>query len=258
VRFCGACTGIQRRARLGDGVAGLQHVTDDERDREAVADVAAAAERERDRQPGVVDAVEQPPQAVAHPDHAAVAPLGQVDDPLEPVDRVVVVAHQHRPALARPRALRAADHESRRAVQRQQPRGQGVAAGEVDQPLVHRHQLGHVVGQRALAGREVRALGAAVLQVPRAVRRPHRLEPRAPLLARLRLLQRLELELLGAGDRRHGRRPPRVRRQQPQLVPERLPDRLPVAVDRRDRLRGQPERLDPLGQLAKVGLVVGH
>ena len=48
VRFCGAWTGIARQhlARLGDGVAGLEHVAHDERDREAVADVAAAAERQ--------------------------------------------------------------------------------------------------------------------------------------------------------------------------------------------------------------------
>ena len=38
----------ERRARLGDRVAGLEHVAHDERDREPVADVAAAAERQRD------------------------------------------------------------------------------------------------------------------------------------------------------------------------------------------------------------------
>ena len=41
---------LERGARLGDRVAGLQQVAHDERDREAVADVAAPAERERDRQ----------------------------------------------------------------------------------------------------------------------------------------------------------------------------------------------------------------
>ena len=86
----------ERLARLRDVGADLEQVAHDERDAEAVADVAATAERERDGEARVVDPVEQAPQAVAHPEHAAAAPLGQVDDALEARDRVVVVAHEHR------------------------------------------------------------------------------------------------------------------------------------------------------------------
>ena len=146
----------QRLARRRHVVAGLEHVADDQRDREPVADVRAPAEGERDRQPAVVHPVEQPPQAVAHPDHAPLAPLRQAHDALEPVGRVVVVAHEQRLA-ARPRALRAADDEPGRAPERQQPGGEVAAPGEVDEPIVGRHQLRHVVGERAAAGRVPRA-----------------------------------------------------------------------------------------------------
>ena len=199
MRFWAAWTGIRASASRASStrVADLEQVAHDDRDAEAVADVAAAAERERDGEARVVDPVEQAPQAVAHPEHPAAAPLGQVDDALEARDRVVVVAHEHR-RVARPRALRAADDEARRPVEREQPRGQLVAAGELDEPLVGRDELGHVAGERAPAGVEVGPVGAAVLEVPRPVGRPHRVEARLPLRPGRELLDRLELELLRA------------------------------------------------------------
>ena len=243
---------VERRARLRDRVAGLEHVADHQRDREAVADVAAAAERQRDREAGVVDPVEQAPEAVAHADHAPPAPARQVDDPLQPLRGIVVVAHQRRAAGARPSALRAADDEARRAVEREQPGSQLVAPGKLDEPLVDRHELRHVALERAPAGRQAGPLGAVALEVPGAVRRPHRLEAAAPLLTRQELLDRLEVDPLRGGRRGL---PARMRRQQSDVVAERLPDGLPVAVDRGGRLGGQPERLDPVRQPAQVRLV---
>ena len=170
----------ERLARLVDVAADLEQVAHDDRDAEAVADVAAPAEGERDGEAGVVDPVEQAPQAVAHPEHPAAGPLGQVHEPLEARDRVVVVAHEHG-LVAGPGALRAADDEARRPVEREQPRGHLVAAGEPDEPLVGRHELRHVAGERAPAGLEVGPVGAAVLEVPGPVGRPHRVEARLPL-----------------------------------------------------------------------------
>ena len=150
---------------------------------------------------------------------------------LEPVGRVVVVADQQRLA-ARPGALRAADDEARRAVEREQARREVTAAGKLDDLLVDGHQLGHVLLERPPAGRVAGARGVALLEVPRLVGRPHGLEPLAPGRARPELLDGLELELAG-------RRMPL--REQPELIPQRLP----IAVDRGHRLRRQPPR--PIG-----------
>jgi hypothetical protein len=63
-----------------------------------MADLAPAAEGERGRQPGIVDAVEQAPQLVRHADHPAAGECRLEHDSIEQVGVVVVVAGQ--PGLA--------------------------------------------------------------------------------------------------------------------------------------------------------------
>ena len=98
---------------------------------------------ERDGEAGVVHAVEQAPQAVAHADHAVPAPCRRLARrPRSAPARSRSCA----PAPGRPamRRLRAARQVRRRVVQRQHPRGHVAAAGQVDQPLVDADQLRHV------------------------------------------------------------------------------------------------------------------
>ena len=70
----------EHRRRLGHGRARLEQVAQDERHAEAVAEHRPAAERERDRQAVLVDAVEQAPQAVARAHHALPVPRRVPDE----------------------------------------------------------------------------------------------------------------------------------------------------------------------------------
>ena len=246
----------ERRLRLGHRRARLQHVAHDDRDAEAVADVAPPAEGERDREAVGVDAVEQPPEAVAHADHAPARPRGRGDHALQPRGRVVVVADEHR-RVAAAGTLRAADDEPRRTVEGEHPRGQLVAVRQLHQAVVRRDQLGHVALQRAAAGLEARAGRLALLQVPRPVRGPHGAQPRLPLRSGLQLLDRLEDQLLGARGQGRCGRGAVVLRKQLELVAQRLPHGRPPAVDRLGGLGRKAARDHPLGQVAQVGLV-GH
>ena len=189
----------QHGRRLGDGRARLEQVAQDERHPESVAEHRPAAERERHGQAVLVDPVEQAPQAVARPHDPLPGPRRVPDDALEARRRVVVVADEERPAGAAVDALRAAAQIRRRVHHREHPGGDIAAAGELDQPLPCRHQLGHVLAQHPRGVREVRAGGVAVAEEPLAVRRPQLLEDAAPRLARPILLQGAKCEL----DRLH-------------------------------------------------------
>ena len=253
VTFWAAWTGnpCERLARLLHRLARLEQVADDQRDAEAVSDLAPAAEGQRGREAGVVHAVEQAPEAVAHADHAPAGPGRRADDALRAGRRIVVVAHEDRIRVAAPRSLRAAHHKAGRPVEREKAGRQLVAAGELDEALVGGDQLGHVPAQHPAAGREIRASRLALLQVPAAVGRPHRVEGGLPLVPGLELLDRLERQPVAVGSRgRLGRVAPVVW-QQLELVLDLVPDGLPVAVDRLVGDRRQAERLDPLGQFGQ-------
>ena len=87
------------------------------------------------------------------------APAAAVDGRLEQSRVVVVVSEQHRLAgvAVGHHGLRAGDDERRRVPQRQHRRRGVVAARQLDQPLVDRHQLGHVLAERRLGRRPGRA-----------------------------------------------------------------------------------------------------
>jgi len=85
--------------RLVDGPADLKHVADGERDAEALADLRPASERQRDGEPGVVDSVQQPPQAVEHAEYPA-AGVGRLGHhPVEQAVVPVIVADPRWPAV---------------------------------------------------------------------------------------------------------------------------------------------------------------
>jgi hypothetical protein len=71
----------QRRAGLGRGFAGLQHVAQDQRHAEAVADHPPPAEGQRDRKARVVHPVDQPPEPVGGAQHPAALPAGAQHQP---------------------------------------------------------------------------------------------------------------------------------------------------------------------------------
>jgi hypothetical protein len=180
-------------AGLRDGLTDLEHVAHHQGDAEAVADRRTPAEGERGRQPGVVDPVEQPPQAVAHPDHPAPLPLGAEDHTLEPGRRVVVVAHEQR-AAARPHRLRAAGEVRGGIPHREHAGRQVAAAGQLDQPVVRAEQLRHVLAELAPAHGVAGEVRLAGMQKPFAIRRPALLEQALPAEAGKRLVDGLEGE----------------------------------------------------------------
>ena len=55
---------------------------------------------------------------------------------------------------------------------------------DFDEPLVRRHELGHVLMQAFAAGRQVRTGVVSVAQVPGLVLRPHLVKVRLPALRR--------------------------------------------------------------------------
>ena len=189
----------EHRRRLGHVRARLEQVAQDERHPEPVAEHRPAAERERDRQAVLVDAVEQAPQAVARAHHALPIPCRVPDEPLQARGRVVVVSDEDRAAGAAEDALRAAAQVRRRVHHREHPRGHVAAAGQLDQPLPRRHELGHVLAQHPRRVGEARAGRLAVAQEPVPIRGPQLLEDAAPRLPRSILLHRAKCEL----DRLH-------------------------------------------------------
>ena len=84
---------LQRGDRLFDRVAGFEQIADDDRDAEAASAGLPATERERDGEARVVDAVEQAPQAVAHPEYRPREPAVE-DGRFDAVRVVVVVADE--------------------------------------------------------------------------------------------------------------------------------------------------------------------
>ena len=154
--------GRSRRSRAGSAPrAGSRPVPDE----------PAATERERHRQPVLVQPVEQAPQAVARADDPAACPGGRPDDPVEPGRDVVVVSDEDRRS-APPDTLRAGAKVRRRVDHRQRP-GRNVApAGQLDEALVGRDELGHVVPQQPARFEVAGAGRLTVLQVPVAMGRP--------------------------------------------------------------------------------------
>ncbi len=147
--------------RLLDGVAGLEQVADDDRDAETGAAGLRSAERERDGEAGVVDAVEHAPQAVAHPEHRPREPAVP-DRRLDAVRVVVVVADER----AVDDGLAAAGEQGRRVVQAQDAGGEVSPAGQLGDVLPRRDELRHVRAERRACRRVARAGGVAVAEVP--------------------------------------------------------------------------------------------
>lgn len=146
---------------LSDGLAGFEQVPHYQRNREPIAYRTPASERQRDNEPRFVHAIQQPPEAVAHPDDLLAGPVRLDDHALETRGRIVVVTHQHRLA-ALPYALGAADDERRRSVQGETARGDLIASRQLYQPLVRLDELGHVLIQTFAAGRQIRAGAGSV------------------------------------------------------------------------------------------------
>ena len=181
-----------------DGVLGrraqLEQVADDERHREAGAGGAPPAERERHAQPGVVDPVEQPPQAVAHAEHRAAGQLGPADHALQQLRIEVVVAHEQRLVAGEDR-LRAAGHQRRRVPQREHPRGHVSPAGELARAAPTSGTSSGMCSSSAWRhARYDGPRGVTVAQVPAPIGRPGRLEALLEAGAGLRLRDRVELE----------------------------------------------------------------
>jgi hypothetical protein len=96
---------VQHPHGLVGGPADFQHVADHQRDAEPLANLRSAPERQRDREPGVIDSVQQPPQAVEHAQNPAAAGVRSPGhDPVEQAVIPVVVAYQRRAAPAPPPA----------------------------------------------------------------------------------------------------------------------------------------------------------
>ena len=184
----------ERRPGLIDRRARLQHVPGHDRDPETIAQDLPATEGQGDGQPGVVHPIQEAPQAIAHADHAAVQQVRRPDDALEPRWRVVVVAGEQGPPVACPRALRARGEVGRGPVERQHPRREITAAGQLDHPLVRRHELRHVRAEHPGARRVRRARLLALAEEPLPVVRPSLLEDGTPAFAELELLDRAERE----------------------------------------------------------------
>ena len=129
---------------LVNRLAHLEYVAHDDGDTEPLTDFTPAAEGQRDRQPRIVDAVEQPPEAVGHAKHAAsgVGRLGHdtVEQPVVPV----VVADQGR-AAPEHHGLRAPGQKGRGIPQRQRCPGVGVSRKHPGKLLPGSHELGHVL-----------------------------------------------------------------------------------------------------------------
>src|SRR5690348_10980476 len=134
----------QRLHRFVRGRAGLEHVPDHQRDPEALAGLRPSAEGQRDGQPGVVDPVQQAPQAVEHAEYPAAAPGRPghhgVEQPVVPV-----VVPDQGGAAGQDGCLGAAGQERRRVPQRQRGLGTGILAEHGAEPLPGGHELGHVL-----------------------------------------------------------------------------------------------------------------
>ena len=134
--------------RLLDGGARLQDIAQHNGDSEAFADIWAATERERDRQPVLVHSVQQSPEHVAGAEYpAAPGVVSGRNHGFEEHRVVVVVAHQSR-LFARQHYLGAADGKRGNTPHRQHPCGDGVVTAEPAQTLPHRDQFGEVSGER--------------------------------------------------------------------------------------------------------------
>ncbi len=104
----------------------------------------------------------RPAQALDHADDVAPEPGAAQQRALVQARVEVVVAHQRGPVGVDDRRLAAVQQVARRRPEGQEPRRPRVVAGELDQTLPDRRELGHVPAQRALGaarGRPVRRRG---------------------------------------------------------------------------------------------------
>ena len=152
--------------------AGLQHVADHQRDPEALADLRSAAEGQGDRKAGVVDPVQQPPQAVEHAEHARPVTTSWPPRRRQPIVPVIVTHSAGRRARQPPVSTRSGRAAGSTAPARHPHRGRREAWRSA---APRGDELGHVLLETHPRLRHVRA-GVRPLAPP-SPERPARPEP---------------------------------------------------------------------------------
>ena len=118
----------QQSADIGNGLRHFQEIAHHQRNPKPLSRPLPSAICERNGKAGVVHAVHQPPETVAHPEHPPSRPSARQHNALTEVRVVVVVTYQCR-RLADKNRLRASRQKGRRVPLRQHSRSYGVIVG---------------------------------------------------------------------------------------------------------------------------------